>query len=122
MRKKHNSSLTNLSQTLRKNMTPEEKRLWYDCLSKLPVTVRRQKIIGHYIVVFYISNPQIVIELDGSQHGEGFQRLKDIKRDFELRELGCQILRYPNNLVRQHFDDVCRDIESHIFATETSSN
>ena len=43
MRKKHNSTLTNLSQTLRKNMTPEKKRLWYDCLSKLPVTVRRQK-------------------------------------------------------------------------------
>ena len=119
MRKKHNSDLTNLSQTLRRNMTPEEKHLWYDFLKNLPVHVRRQKIIGHYIVDFYVSDPPTVIELDGSQHGEGFQHLKDVKRDFELRELGCQILRYPNTMIHQNFNDVCRDIENHLFPAET---
>ena len=49
-------------------MTKEEKRLWYEFLKKLPVTVNRQKVIGNYIVDFYCAQANIVIELDGSQH------------------------------------------------------
>lgn len=115
MRKKHNSELTTLSQNLRKRMTPEERHLWYDFLVKLPVTVRRQKVIGRYIVDFYVANPQIVIELDGGQHGEGMQLLKDKVRDAELRECGCQVLRYPNFRVKKEFEYVCEDIWNHIF-------
>ena len=49
-------------------MTPEEKHLWYDFLKKLPITVNRQKSIGNYIVDFYISSADLVIEIDGAQH------------------------------------------------------
>ena len=110
--------LTPISKTLRKNMTPEEKHLWYDFLVKLPVTVHRQKVIGNYIVDFYIADPQIVIELDGNQHGEGDQLLKDRKRDFDLQTLGCQVLRYANYRVNKEFEYVCQDIWDHMFPDE----
>ena len=64
----HNKKLVKNAQTLRNNMTDEEKHLWYDFLKKLPFTVNRQKNIGNYIVDFYIDSKGIVIELDGSQH------------------------------------------------------
>ena len=110
--------LTPISKTLRKNMTPEEKHLWYDFLVKLPVTVHRQKVIGNYIVDFYIADPQIVIELDGNQHGEGDQLLKDRKRDYDLQTLGCQVLRYANYRVNKEFEYVCQDIWDHMFPDE----
>ena len=65
-----NSKLTGYSQNLRKNMTKEEKHLWYDFLKKQPFTVHRQKVIGKYIVDFYIASYKTVIEVDGSQHYE----------------------------------------------------
>ncbi len=47
-----NKHLTALAQTLRKNMTREEKHLWYDFLKKQPLTINRQKVLGKYIVDF----------------------------------------------------------------------
>ena len=44
--------------------------MWYDFLKNLPQTVYRQKIIGNFIVDFYISSCKLVIELDGAQHTE----------------------------------------------------
>ena len=64
----HNSKNVPNAQKLRKNMTPEEKMLWYQFLKRLPITVNRQKSIGHYIVDFYIHSHNLVIEIDGSQH------------------------------------------------------
>ena len=65
MKYNYNEKLVPNAQALRKNMTPEEKHLWYDFLKRLPVTVNRQKNIGNYIVDFYISSACIVIEIDG---------------------------------------------------------
>ena len=62
MNSKHNKNLTPNSQNLRKNMTPEEKRLWYNFLRDLPITVNRQKIIGKYIVDFYCAERKTVID------------------------------------------------------------
>ena len=48
----NNPELRKNAQELRRGMTKEERRLWYDFLKQLPVTVNRQKVIGHYIVDF----------------------------------------------------------------------
>ncbi len=40
---KYDKNLVCNAQELRKNMTPEERHLWYDFLKKLPITVNRQK-------------------------------------------------------------------------------
>ena len=68
MTKNKNSALTELSRTLRKNMTKEERHLWYDFLKNLPETVCRQKVVGRYILDFYCAAAKLAIELDGSQH------------------------------------------------------
>lgn len=65
--KTQNPRLKPVAQKLRKDMTKEERHLWYDFLKTLPVSVHRQKVIGTFIVDFYISQAKIVIELDGSQ-------------------------------------------------------
>ena len=68
MNKTNNSRLTGNAQKLRREMTEEERHLWYDFLKGLPVTVNRQKVIGRYIVYFYCAEAKLVIEIDGTQH------------------------------------------------------
>ena len=102
--------LTTLSQQLRKNMTKEEKHLWYDFLKQLPVTVNRQKVIGNYIVDFYIDSAKIIIELDGSQHYSEEGEEKDFIRDSYFKRIGIKVLRYTNRQINERFKDVCDDI------------
>ena len=108
MNTKHNGKLVENSRRLRREMTSEERHLWYDFLKKLPLTVRRQKIIGNYIADFYIANVKLVIEIDGSQHYE--DKNSDLARDAYMNELGLRVVRYSNYDVNSHFDVVCADI------------
>ena len=110
----YNGKLTSNAKNLRKTMTKEERHLWYDCLKQLPVTVHRQKVLGNYIVDFYIASGKIVIELDGSQHYQEEHRQRDLQRDINLRENGCIVLRYSNEDINQRFDYVCEDVWNHI--------
>ena len=102
--------LTQNSQELRRNMTKEEKHLWYDFLKKLPITVNRQRKMGNYIADFYIAKCKLVIEIDGSQHYEPENRAKDKMRDDVMRERGIEVLRYTNLDIHRNFAGVCRDI------------
>ena len=95
-------------------MTKEERHLWYDCLKLLPIMVHRQKVMGHYIVDFYIAEAKIVIEVDGSQHYEPAGKEADLTRDAYLRSLGLTVLRYSNADVNYRFDAVCQDIWNHL--------
>ena len=112
--KTNNPKLTANAQTLRKNMTKEERHLWYDFLKTLPVTINRQKVIGKYIVDFYCAAARLVIELDGSQHYEETGIIADTARDRYLQSLGLTILRYSNREVNQQFPRVCEDILNHL--------
>ena len=114
MNEKSNKYLTDISQTLRKSMTPEEKHLWYDFLKHLPLTINRQKVIGQYVVDFYCASAKIVIELDGSQHYTESAIKKDEKRDKFLNEFGITVLRYSNYDINTNFKGVCNDILNHI--------
>jgi very-short-patch-repair endonuclease len=109
----NNSLLTANAQKLRKSMTKEERKLWYDCLKKLPVSVNRQKVFGKYILDFYCASVKIAIELDGSQHYEVEGREKDKLRDAYLKENDVTVLRYSNRDVNLNFDVVCEDIYRH---------
>ena len=110
MNRTNNPKLTPLAQKLRRDMTKEERHLWYDFLKTLPVTVRRQKVIGSYIVDFCIPSAKLVIELDGSQHYEDGGMASDHERDQALSGLGFRVLRYSNLDIKQNFDGVCEDI------------
>ena len=121
MNKTNNSKLTGNAKTLRKNMTKEEGHLWYDFLKTLPITVNRQKVIGNYIVDFYIASAKIVIELDGSQHYEEKGVENDAKRDEFLNSLGAKVFRYSNLDVNQRFESVCQDILNNINTSSVTS-
>lgn len=106
----YNSNLLKISQTLRKNMTPEEKQLWYHLLCRLPVPVKRQKIIGKYIVDFYIPEYKVVIEIDGKQHSYPENRSSDAERDKYLSDLGIRVFRYKNIDVNTKYNVVADNI------------
>ena len=110
-----NKNLTHFSKSLRKNMTKEERHLWYDFLKSLPVTIHRQKTIGNYIVDFYCHSAKLVIELDGSQHYEDKGKIDDIIRDRYLSDLGLKVLRYTNLDINRRFEAVCEEIFYNIF-------
>ena len=106
----YNKNLVAISQKLRKNMTPEEKTIWYKLLKRLPYTVNRQKTIGNFIVDFYIAEKRTVIEIDGVQHKTKENEEKDKERDAELNKLGIRVLRYSNRSVNTVLNTVCDDI------------
>ena len=110
MNQTNNPRLKGNAQKLRREMTKEERRLWYDFLKQLPVTVNRQKVIGRYIVDFYCASAKLAIELDGSQHYEAEGAASDRERDHALNRLGITVVRYSNNDVNRNFDGVCADL------------
>ena len=109
---KHNAQLVPLARQLRKEMTKEERHLWYDFLRSYPVRFSRQKILGQYIADFYSAQARLVIELDGSQHYSEEQRAKDEMRTAFLKGYGLRVLRIPNIEVNRNFDGVCRYIDA----------
>ena len=114
MNDKNNPDLTGISKNLRKNMTEEERHLWYDFLRNLPVTVNRQKVIGSYVADFYCATAKIVIELDGSQHYKEEGRVHDREREIYLNSFGITVLRYSNLDIHTNFEGVCTDILRYI--------
>ncbi len=106
----NNPKLRKSAQKLRREMTKEERRLWYDFLKQLPVTINRQKVIGRFIVDFYCASAKLVIELDGSQHYKSEGAASDRERDRALEQLGITVVRYSNDDVNRNFDGVCADL------------
>ncbi|MDO4748732.1 MAG: endonuclease domain-containing protein [Eubacteriales bacterium] len=111
MERKHNSKLTNIAKTLRKNMTKEERHLWYDFLCTYPVRFLRQKVIDNYIVDFYCHKARLIIELDGSQHYETKGLLKDRIRTEKIEQRNLIVVRIPNYEINNNFSGVCEYID-----------
>ena len=112
MQSKHNKQLVPLAKQLRKEMTKEERHLWYDFLRTYPVRFSRQKVLGKYIADFYSAEARLVIELDGSQHYENDNMEKDAERTDYLKGYGLKVIRIPNNDVSRNFRGVCEYIDA----------
>ena len=111
MERKHNTELTTNARALRKNMTKEEKHLWYDFLKTYPVRFLRQKVIDNYIVDFYCHSARLIIEIDGSQHYEEKELLKDEVRTEIIEQRNLTVVRIPSNEVNKNFEGVCQYID-----------
>ena len=109
--RKHNSQLTSNAKVLRKNMTKEERHLWYDFLRSYPVRFLRQKVIDNYVVDFYCHDARLIIELDGSQHYSEIGLLKDKIRTERIEERNLTVVRIPNNEVNKNFSGICEYID-----------
>ena len=101
-----------LAKELRKNMTKEERHLWYDFLRNFPVRFGRQKVIGNYIVDFYCAKAKLIVELDGSQHFSDEGEKYDNIRTEQLKSYGLLVLRFSNHDIHNNFSGVCETILS----------
>ena len=112
----YDGKLKKNARALRGNMTPQERRLWYEFLRSYPVKFYRQRIVGQYIVDFYCPRAALVVELDGSQHFELSEAERDMRRDAELAALGLLVLRFSNEEVNRNFSAVCGEIDRQVRA------
>ena len=99
---------------LRKNMTKEERHLWYDFLRDYPLRFMRQRPIDRYIVDFYCAKAKLAVELDGEQHYEEEAMKKDAERDHVLAEYGIHVLRISNAEIQRNFTGVCEQINEEV--------
>ena len=107
MQRKQNKEIVSTARMLRKNMTKEEKHLWYDFLRTYPVRFLRQKVLGKYIVDFYCAEAKLVVELDGSGHYTESGKQYDKERTVFLEEYGLTVIRISNLEIHNNFCGVC---------------
>ena len=114
MQRKHNKDIVPAAKMLRKNMTKEERHLWYDFLRTYPVRFSRQKVLGRYIVDFYCASAKLVIELDGSGHYTEEGKQYDEERTAFLEEYGLTVIRIPNTEINNNFRGMCEYIDGEV--------
>ena len=110
----YNSSLCDTARMLRKNMTKQERHLWYDYLKNCSPRWLRQRVIDQYIVDFYCSKAKLIVELDGSQHYTVSGEEYDSVRTEVLEQYGLEVIRFSNDEIDRRFNDSCRFIEEKI--------
>ncbi len=108
---KYNKSVIPQARALRKNMTKQENKMWYDFLNKYKPRFQRQKTIGDYIVDFFCAKAFLALEIDGEQHykKDGFEY--DKIRTAHLNNMGVTVMRVTNREVDNYFDIVCEQID-----------
>ena len=109
-----NAELLDFARELRRNMTPQERHLWYDFLRNYEVNVYKQRIINNYIADFYCHAARLVIELDGSQHYTPEGRSYDEARTDIIERYGIEVIRFTNPDVDDNFYGVCYIIDKKI--------
>lgn len=112
----YDQKLKQLSRKLRNQSTLSEVLLWRKLRARqmLGYQFARQKPIKSYIVDFYCSKLQLVIEIDGySHHNEGAYR-NDLKRQRELEALGLRFLRFDDGQIKRDLNTVVVVIEEWI--------
>ena len=106
-----NDDILRRSQTLRKEMTREERHLWYDFLKTYPIQFKRQYPIGPYFADFYCYRAKLIVELDGSQHCEPNEIAYDNRRTEYIKQQGFAVFRVSNRDVMTQFRSVCEAID-----------
>lgn len=72
----------------------------------------RQRIIGNYIVDFYVKTLGLVIEIDGSSHNN--KEEYDQKREDYLISLGLKIFKISDLRVKHDLNNVMMELEQYI--------
>lgn len=105
------NNLISYAKKLRKDMTAQERKLWYCFLKAYPVKFYRQRAIDNFIADFYCAKARLTIELDGSQHYEESGKMKDAARTAALEKYGIKIIRFSNEDINKNFSSVCAQID-----------
>ena len=109
-----------LAEEHRKNPTPEEDILWNLLRSnKTGFHIRRQHIIGHFIVDFVCIDRMITIEIDGGYHNQPDMIQYDKERTLYLSEKGFKELRFTNEELRSDPEAIVEKIKKEISLRES---
>ncbi len=109
-----NDNLLDYARELRRNMTPQERHLWYDFLRDFEINIYKQRIICNFIADFYCHSARLVIEIDGAQHYTVEGRSYDEARTEIIERYGIEVIRFANADVDNNFAGVCYTIEKKI--------
>jgi len=104
---------SDLAKVLRRKMTKSEKILWQRLITNkiAGLKFRRQHPIKYYIADFYCHKVRLVIEVDGPIHDRIDHREHDQQRDGVIKDFGITILRFSNDEIRYHLNQVLKKIE-----------
>jgi very-short-patch-repair endonuclease len=99
-----------LARQKRKEPTEAEKRLWENLLNKQlsGYKFRRQHAIERFIVDFYCAEAGLVLEVDGPIHQ--YNKEDDIIRQAYIENQDLRLLRFSNEAVLNHLDEVLNKI------------
>ena len=98
------------SQSLRRDPSPAERKLWYEFLRALPTKFTRQKPLGHYVVDFYCASERLAIEVDGDSHFSDRAQEYDERRTMQIQAVGVKVVRFSKAEVMHDFEGVCAAI------------
>ena len=110
----YNASLKSRAKALRKAGNFSEVVFWKEVRNKSfwNIDFDRQRIIGNYIVDFYVNALGLVVEIDGEIHN--FQEEYDEKRETYLNELGLKVFRISTTKMLFDTENVMKDLEQFI--------
>jgi very-short-patch-repair endonuclease len=94
---------------MRHVMTDAELKLWNELRAHrlMGLSFRRQMPIAGYIVDFACAEHKLIVEVDGSQHGDNDAVAYDAERTARLEALGWTVLRVWNDEALRNVDSVC---------------
>ena len=109
----YNPALKERAKELRKASNLSEVLFWQQVKNKQfkNLDFDRQKVIGNYIVDFYCSNYNIVIEIDGSTHDN--KQEYDEQRDIYLQGLGLTVIHIKDIDIKKDLNKVMEMLHKH---------
>jgi very-short-patch-repair endonuclease len=107
----YNKALIDRARNNRKDMTPAERRMWFDILKNLPYRFLRQRVIGNYIADFYCASKHLVVEVDGDSHFTPEALAYDAERTAYFDSLGIRVIRFTNDDVIGNSDGVFEQLK-----------
>ena len=112
----YNASLKSRAKALRKAGNFSEVVFWKEVRNKSfwNIDFDRQRIIGNYIVDFYVKALGLVVEIDGEIHN--FQEEYDEKREMYLKDLGLKVFRISTTKMLFDAENVMKDLEQFIIS------
>ncbi|MDE2217734.1 MAG: DUF559 domain-containing protein [Planctomycetota bacterium] len=120
----YNKKLQPFANRLRKEMTKAEACLWKYVLRARQMKgyqFRRQRAVLNYISDFMCKELKLVIEVDGSTHQWEETVAKDLKKEKDLIEAGFKVIRFTDEEVLKHIEDVRESIALFVQEIEQST-
>lgn len=113
----YNKALSNRARALRKAGVLSEVVFWRQVRAGTfwQIDFDRQRIIGSFIVDFYVKSLGLVVEIDGSSHND--KEEYDAMREEFLVNLGLVVYRISDFRVKHDLDNVMKELETFIIDT-----